>query len=293
MAQQKRKAGGGGGIALSRRAAILAVGGVLAVIAVLVVIRVVGGGNSSSSTTDTGTTSTAASTQDAATIEKAVQSIPAATLAKAGDGGQGPLPRIPGPSATIKADGKPLFFYVGGEFCPYCAAERWAMVNALGRFGTLTGLGLTSSSSTDVFPDTPTFTFHGSTYDSSHVTLQAVEVRDREGKPLETLTPTQQALESKYNSPPYVPAPGGGIPFLLIGGRYLLVGSQFSPQILAGKTHSQIAAAMADPSTPESRSILGAANWLTAAICELTAGKPATACDSAVVKSLRRRQTQQ
>jgi hypothetical protein len=260
---------------------------------VLVVIRVVSGGSSSSSTTGTGSTTTAASTQDAAAVEQAVQSIPAATIAKAGDGGQGPLPRIPGPSAIIKADGKPLFFYEGGEFCPYCAAERWAMVNALGRFGTLTGLGLTSSSSSDVYPNTPTFTFHGSSYTSDAVSLQAVEALDRDHNPLEQLTASQQALVNKYNMPPYVAAPGGGIPFVLIAGRYLLVGSQYSPQIFAGKTHSQIATAMADPSTPESKSILGAANWLTAAICDVTAGKPATACDTPVIKTLRARQTQQ
>ena len=33
-------------------------------------------------------------------------------------------------------NGHPEFFYVGGEFCPYCGAERWAMINALSRFGT-------------------------------------------------------------------------------------------------------------------------------------------------------------
>jgi hypothetical protein len=30
-------------------------------------------------------------------------------------------------------------FFLGAQFCPFCAAERWALVGALERFGTLTG----------------------------------------------------------------------------------------------------------------------------------------------------------
>ena len=46
-------------------------------------------------------------------------------------------------------DGKPGVLYIGAEFCPFCATERWAMVNALGRFGTFSGLKITNSSTTD------------------------------------------------------------------------------------------------------------------------------------------------
>ncbi len=38
---------------------------------------------------------------------------------------------------------------MGAEYCPFCAAQRWAMVNAFSRFGTFTGLTTTHSSSTD------------------------------------------------------------------------------------------------------------------------------------------------
>ena len=40
----------------------------------------------------------------------------------------------------LTADGKPLVLYVGAEYCPYCAAERCAMVQALSRFGTFSNL---------------------------------------------------------------------------------------------------------------------------------------------------------
>jgi len=32
--------------------------------------------------------------------------------------------------------------YIGAEYCPYCAVERWPLIVALNRFGTLTNLGL-------------------------------------------------------------------------------------------------------------------------------------------------------
>ena len=36
--------------------------------------------------------------------------------------------------------GKIVIVYVGAEYCPYCAAERWAIVTALETFGTFSGL---------------------------------------------------------------------------------------------------------------------------------------------------------
>ena len=41
---------------------------------------------------------------------------------------------------------------MGAEYCPYCAAERWSMIVALGRFGTFSGLQTMRSSSTDSRP---------------------------------------------------------------------------------------------------------------------------------------------
>src|SRR6202043_382420 len=52
------------------------------------------------------------------------------------------------------SDGKPEILYVGAEYCPYCAAQRWAVVTALSHFGTFSGLGTTTSSASDVDPNT-------------------------------------------------------------------------------------------------------------------------------------------
>ena len=73
------------------------------------------------------------------------------------------------------ADGKPEITYVGAEYCPYSAAERWALAVALSRFGTFSHLSGTHSSSTDVYPNTQTLSFYGSSYSSPYVDFQAVE----------------------------------------------------------------------------------------------------------------------
>ena len=44
---------------------------------------------------------------------------------------------------ALTADGKPEVLYVGAEYCPFCAAERWPVVVALSRFGTWSGLSAT------------------------------------------------------------------------------------------------------------------------------------------------------
>src|SRR5262250_635737 len=62
----------------------------------------------------------------------------------------------------LTANGKPEMLYMGAEYCPYCAAERWAMIQALSRFGTFSGLSTVHSSTTDTPTNISTFTFHGS-----------------------------------------------------------------------------------------------------------------------------------
>ena len=52
--------------------------------------------------------------------------------------------------------------------------------------------------------------------------------------------------------------------------------------MLSGLTWAQIAADLHDPSSPVAKSVLGAANFATAAICSLTGNQPASACTSAV-----------
>jgi uncharacterized protein DUF929 len=48
-----------------------------------------------------------------------------------------------------QSSGKPLIFFMGAGFCPYCASERWAIVRALNNFGSWQGLVETTSAGQD------------------------------------------------------------------------------------------------------------------------------------------------
>jgi hypothetical protein len=156
------------------------------------------------------------------------------------------------------------------------------MVVALSRFGTFTNLGQTASNSQDVFPLTPTLSFHGATYTSQYVEFQAVELQDNVHKTLDKPTAEQQALLDKYDAEPFIPkgSGAGSIPFVDFGNQAILSGSTYSPQLLHGMTATQVAAALADPSSAVAKAVNGSANTFTAIICKMTNGQPGNVCSS-------------
>lgn len=176
-------------------------------------------------------------------------------------------------------NGHPEVFFYGAEFCPYCAAERWPMIIALSRFGTFSGLRTTSSSSSDVYPNTPTFSFHGATYTSQYIDFVSVEITDRDQKPLESPTPAQQALVHQYD-------PTGTIPFVDFGNRYSFTGAMYLPNVLSGMSWQAVADALQRLDSPQAKAVLGSANLITAAICRLTADQPASVCSSAAIQAI-------
>ncbi|HEX4244150.1 MAG TPA: DUF929 family protein, partial [Acidimicrobiales bacterium] len=184
--------------------------------------------------------------------------------------------------------------YVGGEFCPYCAAERWALVSSLSRFGTFSNLKVTASSHTDVYPATSTFSFEGSTYTSQYLTFQAVEqvsnIPNGQGyyKPLDQITKAQQAVLNKYEQPPLDPnAQAGqfGYPFVDIGNQAIVTGPSYSSGILAGLSHKDIANGLSDPSNPVTQAIVATSNYISAGICATTKNQPASVCQSPGVQA--------
>jgi len=181
----------------------------------------------------------------------------------------------------------PEVLYVGAEYCPFCASQRWALVIALNRFGTFTGLSATHSAGDDVFPNTATLSFHGSSYTSQYLSFTGVEIADRNRNPLETLNAQQQQLVSTYDAPPYVAASSkGSVPFVDFGNQFVQTGAAYSPQLLAGLSHDQIAAQLTtNPTGPVAQAILGSANAFTAIICALTGGQPAEVCTSAAAQA--------
>jgi hypothetical protein len=161
-------------------------------------------------------------------------------------------------------------------------------VVALSRFGSFQGLGQTASGSNDVYPNTPTLTFHGASFQSKYIAFRAYETADRNGKSLDSLTGADKQTFTTYDAPPYVPANAAQtIPWLDIAGKYVQSGSSFDPGLLQGKTHQQIAASLKDPKSPIAQAVNGEANTLTAAICQATRQSPSSVCSSSGVQGAR------
>jgi hypothetical protein len=276
--------------AQARNRLLLAGGAIVVVVAVIVTVALLGNGSSGNSTAS----GPAAPTGAALTrVVGQVTGVPAATTDAVG-AGQTTSPPTSITGTPLTSGGRPEVLYMGAEYCPYCAAQRWALIVALSRFGTFHGLAASHSAARDgaghaePYPNTPTFTFAQSGFTSRYLTFTPVETQTNVPDSstggytnLQTPTAAQQALLNKYDA-----AYQGAIPFIDLGNRYLTVGASFNPGTLSGLSWSRIAADLHDPSTPVAKSVLGAANHLTAAMCALTHDQPATACTPAV-KSLR------
>jgi hypothetical protein len=265
-----------------RNRVLLAGGSVVAVLAIVLALVLVkafnkpGSGGSGSG----GVTGTALSASAAGDVT----SVPASTLNTVGigsvpsfmaasEGGAPPITKIS--DTPLTSGGKPEMLYIGAEFCPFCAAERWSMAVALSRFGTFTTpLHGIHSSSTDTDPNTPTLTFYKSTYSSKYLVFTPVENETVTKTLLQTPTASQQALWVKYDT-----SNGSqGFPFIDFGNKYVIKIPSFDPGVLAGMTWSQAAAALHNPSSPVAQGADGAANLITAAICKMTNGQPGSVC---------------
>jgi len=198
-----------------------------------------------------------------------------------GAGGlKSPLQKV-GAAPLLDPQGKPEVLYIGAEFCPFCAAQRWSLAIALARFGTLSGVSLTTSSSSDVYPDTPTLSFAHSTYTSDYIAFAEVEETDRNRGPLQAPTPEQERLFEQLDA-------RRQIPFTDFGNRWVTIGAGYQPDVLQGMTWQEIADQLKNnPQGPAASKILGNANWMTAAVCQLLAGPPDNVCGGPDMARLR------
>lgn len=193
-------------------------------------------------------------------------------------GGQPPLT---GPN------GHPEFFYVGGAYCPNCAAERWAMINALSRFGTFKKLSQMQSYEYNV----STFSFVGSSYTSQYIEFVPKEILgnalDASGQnyvSLEKLTPDEQQLFNKYDS-------GQTFPFVDINNTYIATAASYNFSVLLDNASNPlswetIANSLSQTNSPIAKGILGTANYMTAAICSLTNQQPGSVCNSPTIQQI-------
>jgi thiol-disulfide isomerase/thioredoxin len=196
------------------------------------------------------------------------------------------LPSVATPLSSLKGaplltdGGKPAVVYVGAEFCPYCAMQRWALIVALSRFGTFSNLGQAiSSSSDDVFPDLQSWSFYKSTYSSPYITFDSAEVTSSTPtgtgyyEPLESMTPVEVAPFHAYDKL-------GGWPFVDVGNHDVYNGPGADAAVLQGLTLDQIGSDLSDPTIPVAQAVDGVANYLTAAICAVAPNSKAAICSA-------------
>ncbi|HEY5103900.1 MAG TPA: DUF929 family protein [Acidimicrobiales bacterium] len=274
----------------------LAVGLVVVVVAGLVIIKVAsggaaGGGSTSFQPTDPTTfnelTKVPASVFNTVGVTSTAVGVSAPQAVKS----QPILTEKSSTGTTV-----PEVLYIGAEYCPYCAAQRWSTIIALSRFGTWSGLGNMTSSAIDQYPNTPTFTFVKATFKSKYVAFTGVEEQKNYVDPatsnyatLQTPTAAEAALVKKYDTPKYIKgltaSQGNPIPFMTFANKFLVAGASYSPTTLTGSSRSAIASGLSNAASPITAAIIASANYQTAAICSVTKQQPSAVCTSPGVKA--------
>jgi hypothetical protein len=258
---------------------------VLVVVVVLVVLQLTGASPSAHAPTVV--------QQAPAALVQEVTTVPAKAFDSVGDP-VAPLldaPTVLTDKPPLSIKGLPAVVWVGALYCPACAAERWALVIALGRFGKFEKLFTTASAGSEVFGDTPTFSFDGSVYSSKMVAFSAVEEYGNQPsnyapagfQKLQSPNAFQASVLDSYDTSPY--AHPGWLPFIDVANKVVVSGSNFSPGVLSGLSMQQIASQLANPDTQAAHALLGAANQITAAICAASGARPANVCGTRAVVS--------
>jgi thiol-disulfide isomerase/thioredoxin len=130
--------------------------------------------------------------------------------------------------------GKPVLYFYGATWCPYCSAGSWALYKALSGFGTVSGTNaaLGFSSLADVYPGTPEVVLANLQYSSSSVALVVTEdTSGVDGTFPGTSGCFEQAYVSSYS--------GNAIPFVVINGQYIHASTPIiNPATLQAYTYS-------------------------------------------------------
>lgn len=178
-----------------------------------------------------------------------------------------------------RTSGKSLVFFMGAGFCPFCAAERWSIVNALSKFGKWKGLVETASADHDEkYLNIATFSFAHAEYESDFIEFVGRETADRNFEPLQEIGEKDFEILDTFN-------PDQIIPFLLIDGQFMQIGAGYSSQSLEGMDHAKVRAELANPISQVGKVMKAEINNITALLCKSIGGK-ASICNSEEIKSL-------
>jgi thiol-disulfide isomerase/thioredoxin len=272
----------------SRRRTIFIAGPIVLVVIVVVVFIVVSATSDSSSTSPP----PPPPAHETSSLVAKVTSVPESVFVKVGLPSEiTNTPTKVTKHAALEHNGLPVVVYVGAEYCPFCAAERWAIIMALSKFGTFSGLTPIFSSSSDYAPNTPTFTFYKSSYKSKYLVFEPYEVATN--KPAASTAACNvdgyTCLQTKLPATVYnlfEGLGGGSFPFIDFGNYAMQSGAGFEdqPLLLAGFTQSQVATQLYNPNSAVAQAEDGSANYLTAAVCAMTGNKPVAVCSVPYVK---------
>lgn len=250
--------------------AIASVLAVLVAVGVIVAVKATGGGASSSTGREAAP----------ANLVSHVTSVPLSTLTAAAAKVNVAYPPQPITDKPLTSGGKPEMLYIGAEFCPVCATERWPMVVALSHFGTFSNLSQTHSALAD--GNLATFSFYKSTFTSPYLTFTPVETTTNQPqgnyyKTLQTPTAAQMAIWKAHEGTNL------SFPFVDIGGKYLVETAEYPEQALSGQSFTTIANSVGNNNTTIGANVDASAAVLIKSICAVTGQQPAATC-SAVAK---------
>jgi hypothetical protein len=255
--------------AAQRRNRMYVLLGVLAavvIVAVVVVVSVSGGGSSG-----------APRQPMAAASQTTLENIPVATLAAAAAKVTQLEPAVKATGSALTAGSKPEVLFIGAEFCPICAAERWPMTIALMKFGTFTNLQQTHSAVSD--GDAGTISYYGSTYTSPYLTFTPRELYTNQPsngyyKTLEKLTPAQQAT--------WTANLGSNLtfPFVDFAGQMAIETAQYNPQTIYYHTFPQVLSAVGHNDNSVGAYIDASAAVFIKYLCSITKNQPASVCSA-------------
>jgi Domain of unknown function (DUF929) len=254
----------------------LALGVAFAVLGTLLLVKVIGGDD---------TVQTALQPTSPEVFQE-VTSVPASVSNAVGVDSptvpvQPPLVLAGQPPLRARTDGGarlPVVLYLGTEYCSFCAAERWPLIVALSRFGHFDTLFDMQSSPLDFAPDTPTFSFLDTTYQSPYLVFRPFEVESDVLGPhgyasLMTVPRDVHRVLVRFD-------PTSTYPFVDVANRVVALQAAISPVTLTGLTRDQVASGLSRSSSAVTQAILAAANELTASICAADGAKPASVCHS-------------
>jgi hypothetical protein len=176
--------------------------------------------------------------------------------------------------------GKTLVFFLGAGFCPFCAAERWAVVEALKNFGTWENLPEDFSAEKDEkYLNIPTFNFPNASYSSRYVEFQAIETADRHFNAIDNGGRDPYGILENYN-------PDQIIPFTLIDGQFMQAGCGYSPKLFEGLDHDKVREQILDPPSALGSSIKNETAFLTALMCSTLKNYAEGVCSENNIKEL-------